>query len=648
MTTIPASQLVRVIPNVLSAGGAALVMNGLLLTQSPRVPIGEVLSFPNDGVSVANYFGLSSQEAALATTYFGGFNGSTKKPASILFAQYNSSAVPALLRGGPANKLTLAQLQGISGSLQVVVDGYPRSAAIVDLATATSFSAAAALIEQDLNANLSNVASVTGAIAAATAAFTGSIAGNVLTVTGMTSGTIVPGAVLAGTGVINGTQITSQINGTPGGIGDYAVSAAQAVNNVAFTATYGLLTVTAVASGTLSVGQVLSGTGVTAGTLITGLGTGEGLLGTYYVQKTQTVASGTITAAPAPVDVSFDSVGGGFVIASGITGAASSIAFATGTAAAPLYLTQATGANPSQGAAAAEPGPFMTRLTQVTQNWATFMTTFDPDGGNGNAQKLKFSTWTNGQDERWAYVAWDTDITPTESANAASSLGALVFGAKMDGTCLVWSPTDGPNKAAFVCGAAASIDFEATNGRITFAFRGQDGLVADVTDATVASNLIANGYNFYGAYATANQQFLMLQPGQISGRFEWLDSYVNQIWLNNALQLALVELLVNVNSVPYNVQGYELIKVACMDPVDAGLNFGAIRSGVTLSKAQAAEINNTVGQRVDELLSTQGWYLQVKDAAPQTRQARQTPPCNFFYMDGQSVQAIVLNSVLVQ
>ncbi|WP_367575649.1 DUF3383 family protein, partial [Serratia liquefaciens] len=66
---------------------------------------------------------------------------------------------------------------------------------------------------------------------------------------------------------------------------------------------------------------------------------------------------------------------------------------------------------------------------------------------------------------------------------------------------------------AFVCGAAASIDFEATNGRITFAFRGQGGLVAGVTTATVASNLIANGYNFYGAYATANQQFREFQNG---------------------------------------------------------------------------------------------------------------------------------------
>ncbi|WP_321905113.1 glycine-rich domain-containing protein [Paraburkholderia tropica] len=59
------------------------------------------------------------------------------------------------------------------------------------------------------------------------------------------------------------------------------------------------LTVTAVASGTVMVGQTLSGTGITAGTLITALGTGSGSTGTYTVQTSQTVSSTTITAAGA-------------------------------------------------------------------------------------------------------------------------------------------------------------------------------------------------------------------------------------------------------------------------------------------------------------------------------------------------------------
>lgn len=56
------------------------------------------------------------------------------------------------------------------------------------------------------------------------------------------------------------------------------------------------LTVTAVTSGTLAIGSLLTGTGVTAGTYITAFGTGTGGTGTYTVSASQTVASTTITA----------------------------------------------------------------------------------------------------------------------------------------------------------------------------------------------------------------------------------------------------------------------------------------------------------------------------------------------------------------
>lgn len=55
------------------------------------------------------------------------------------------------------------------------------------------------------------------------------------------------------------------------------------------------LTVSAVASGTVAVGQPYTGAGVTANTLITALGTGTGGTGTYTVNNSQTVGSETLT-----------------------------------------------------------------------------------------------------------------------------------------------------------------------------------------------------------------------------------------------------------------------------------------------------------------------------------------------------------------
>lgn len=57
------------------------------------------------------------------------------------------------------------------------------------------------------------------------------------------------------------------------------------------------MTVTAVASGTLAVGQYLVGPNVAAGTEITALGTGTGGTGTYTVGISQTAASGQISGS---------------------------------------------------------------------------------------------------------------------------------------------------------------------------------------------------------------------------------------------------------------------------------------------------------------------------------------------------------------
>ena len=142
--------------------------------------------------------------------------------------------------------------------------------------------------------------SVTSSIAPATAAVTGSINDNILTLTAVTNGQLVPGATISGAGIAAGTKVVEQLDGVPGGLGDYALNIGeQNVANEAINATYGVLTVTAVASGQLAVGDPLSAAGITAGTTITAFGTGNGGNGTYFVDPTQTVAAETITVGTA-------------------------------------------------------------------------------------------------------------------------------------------------------------------------------------------------------------------------------------------------------------------------------------------------------------------------------------------------------------
>lgn len=334
----------------------------------------------------------------------------------------------------------------------------------------------------------------------------------------------------------------------------------------------------------------------------------------------------------------YDTQRAAFVVGSSTTGAASTMTFATGTLSVGLKLTSATGAVLSQGAIAYVPATAMAQIVSLTQNWALFTTTFEPNG----ATKLLFANWVTTTNDRYVYIAWDSDLSPTTSPSAAASFGALT--ATFDGVVPVFDLQLG-NIAAFICGAVAATNYGQTNGRITLAYKAQAGLSADVTDATVATNLISNGYNFYGSYATANQSFTFLQDGQISGDWLWIDPYVNQIYLNSQLQLAFMSLLSQVNSVPYNQQGYGLLRAAAQDPINEALNNGTIRSGVTLSSSQAAQVNTAAGAKISDVLQNTGWYLQVLDPGAIVRAARGTPSMTLWYTDGGSVQKINLASI---
>jgi len=104
------------------------------------------------------------------------------------------------------------------------------------------------------------------------------------------------------------------------------------------------LTIATLTSGTVLIGQTVSGTGVTAGTTITGFITGTGGLGTYTVSPSQTVASTSLTltnlggstnncfttaASSSTVTVTINSHGalaGDFVTFSGVTGTIGGVA----------------------------------------------------------------------------------------------------------------------------------------------------------------------------------------------------------------------------------------------------------------------------------------------------------------------------------
>ena len=146
-----------------------------------------------------------------------------------------------------------------------------------------------------------------------TTAFTASILSTgVMTVTAVTAGMIQPGMILNGVGV-NGVAVIGYDSGT-GNTGSYFtnyvgsnISAEAMTGNslpppaasvTGVVTTSGVFSATAIGSGYLGVGQVLSGTGLLPNTTIIALGTGTGGDGTYTVSPAPATltTSGTITA----------------------------------------------------------------------------------------------------------------------------------------------------------------------------------------------------------------------------------------------------------------------------------------------------------------------------------------------------------------
>ena len=719
--TIPASEIVNVIPSVLGVGGTGLNGAGLMLTTNPLVPIGAVLSFPNQA-AVEGYFGAASYEATEAGIYFNGYEGASISPSTLYIAQYNE-AVPAYLRGA---KITLSQtqLEALSGSLTVVMDGYPHVISSISFAGDPTPTAIANAIQAAFTnpTEASFTASMGAALTASMGghAATCTTTGTTLTFGSLTDGYFSAGDLVSGTDgshplpagcyivkqltgtpgggvgatfelsapatggnmtsatvtgtstVLDATSVTgllsagdivttvaanaviiSQLTGTTGGAGTYQLSgiSAQGIASGSMVSTSTVLDVTVCASPTIAVGQTLVNAGLTGSPIITAQLTGDpaGGVGTYQTAGVQQdVASGAFTTIATPMTVSYNSTTGGFIFTSGITGVASTSAYATGTLAESLNLTSATGAVLSQGAAAAVPGTFMNALILVNQAWVNFMTIFDPDGGVGNTQKQAFAAWNNSAlgGNRFGYVCWDPDESPASSSDAPSCLGQILKANQNSGTWLEWEggKTEDDGKAAFILGVAASINYNATNGRTTFAFREQAGILANVTDPTTAGNLAANGYNFYGAYATGASTFDWTYNGEITGPFAWMDSYQNQIWLNSLFQITLLTLFQNVPSIPFSLAGASIIEESMSGPIGQGLIFGAYGPG-NLSSSQIAYINEVAGLDAASSIQTIGYYLQVNVPPPTVRSTRGPWPISFFYLDRGSVQSIDLSSV---
>lgn len=338
--------------------------------------------------------------------------------------------------------------------------------------------------------------------------------------------------------------------------------------------------------------------------------------------------------------VTYSSLSRAYMIASGTTGEESTVSFVYSVDGEEdsfleiLKLQESDGGLLSIGIEATSAYKDMDRIIGYTQNFVPFTTVYEAS----DEEHLDLADWSTDQEKSYLYVGWSTSDA-LKSQTDVSSVAIQMADNEFESSTLVYG---GRNHAAFVVSIPPSINWDRSNAAINTAFKRQDGLEATITDGNDSDILLSKNVNFYGRYATRNDSFIFLYNGCMFGDYKFIDSFINDVWLRNALQVAILAGLTATARVPYTQKGYAVIRAWLNDPIQRGLKNGVIEPGVELSNLQKSELMQEIGADVSSQIYTDGYYLKIVDPGASVRAKRQSPEMGFWYIYGGSVNKIEL------
>lgn len=360
--------------------------------------------------------------------------------------------------------------------------------------------------------------------------------------------------------------------------------------------------------------------------------------------------------------VTYSSLTRAFTITLGVTGPEMMVDYAQGGLADVLGLSQARGAILSRGALGRTYYETLDAAFAKTGNFATY-TTCEEVTDLEEAKSL--ASWASDQynaANQFLYLFYTTDssLNPDSTATANSTIGLAKVGsatvvnalagrtiaehfisAAYEGVAGIYG---GVEYAAFYMGVAASIDWNSTAATVTFAFKSQAGLEANVNDAAMARTLDELKLSYIGNYATRNDNFVFSMHGKMYGAYGYIDLYVNSIWLNDALQVALMGFMKNTGRVPYNSTGMALLNAACLPTIQRGIQNGVIETGVAIDDATKSLLAREAGDDISTDLTNNGYKLIINAPDAATRQNRESPEMKLWYTYGGAVHKLSMTA----
>ena len=320
--------------------------------------------------------------------------------------------------------------------------------------------------------------------------------------------------------------------------------------------------------------------------------------------------------------VTYDTVTNGFTVTFAYSGAntvgyiTASGSGSTDQLAQKMLITQATGAVLSQGLAAQTPAQVMTAVTNLTNNFATFVPNFDINI-SGYAIVLGLIAWAQSQTYFFLPLFYDYLGGGTEPITAPMRQ-AIIDGGYGQRSVNPWTVSANEmdmivNPAAItlpfaVAGVVASYNFNTTNGLIQLnatTFTGITPVITNQPDLSLLLNTF--GTNSYCNLNTRNNNFQWFETGSIGGNYGWIDTIVGYMWLADQCQVQLATLMQNLPSIPYD----NLSQInATLDPIfQQGLSNGVVQKNIPLSPTQQQELISQVGYNFAPIMYNNGYYI---------------------------------------
>ncbi len=363
------------------------------------------------------------------------------------------------------------------------------------------------------------------------------------------------------------------------------------------------------------------------------------------------------------VTVGFDSTTNGFTITFPYNGSlANTVDYITNSGAGAsdqlaqrMKITSVTGSVLSQGVAAQTPAQVMTSVTNLTQNFATFICNFDINSDPTYAIVLGLTSWNNVQTTLYLPLFYDllggagSPITnPMQQALIAAGWGQSSVTPYTFNTPLMYIIN---NNATIglpfgVAGTLGSYNFNAANGIIQLnstSYSGITPIVNNDPDLNTLMNVF--GANSYVNLNTRANNFQWFETGVIGGSYGWADTLIGYMWLADQIQTTLASTMATLNSIPYSQLS---IINSVVEPIfNTGLTNGVVQKNIPISATVQQALIQQAGYDFTSILYNKGYYMPQVQATPSDIANRTLSNVNAWYTYAGGPVTITVNLTTV-